>query len=40
LAATEPPGRRGRAAMEDRRQEHRQHIFVINGAPEFLDLVR
>jgi CheY-like chemotaxis protein len=26
--------------MEDRRQEHRQHIFVINGAPEFLDLVR
>jgi DNA-binding response OmpR family regulator len=25
---------------EDRRQEHRKHIFAINGSPEFLDLMR
>ena len=26
--------------MEDRSQEGRKHIFAINGAPEFLNLVR
>lgn len=26
--------------MEDRSQEHRKHIFAINGAPAFLDVVR
>jgi DNA-binding response OmpR family regulator len=26
--------------VEDRRQEARKHIFAINGAPEFLNLVR
>lgn len=26
--------------MEDRSQERRKHVFVINGAPEFLDVVR
>src|SRR5688500_16927282 len=26
--------------MEDRRQEGRKHIFAINGAPAFLDIVR
>ena len=26
--------------MEDRRQEGRKHIFAINGAPEFLNVVR
>ena len=26
--------------MEDRRQERRKHVFVINGAPEFLNLMR
>jgi DNA-binding response OmpR family regulator len=26
--------------MEDRSQEGRKHIFVINGAPEFLNLMR
>jgi CheY-like chemotaxis protein len=26
--------------VEDRRQEGRKHIFAINGAPEFLNLVR
>ena len=26
--------------MEDRSQEGRKHIFAINGAPEFLSLVR
>ena len=26
--------------MEDRRQEGRKHIFAINGAPEFLNIVR
>ncbi len=26
--------------MEDRSQEHRKHVFAINGAPEFLDFVR
>ena len=26
--------------MNDRRQEERKHIFAINGAPEFLNLVR
>jgi CheY-like chemotaxis protein len=26
--------------MEDRSQEHRKHVFAINGAPEFLDVVR
>jgi hypothetical protein len=26
--------------MEDRTQEGRKHIFVINGAPEFLNLMR
>ena len=26
--------------MEDRSQEHRKHIFAINGAPEFLNLLR
>ena len=25
---------------EDRRQEGRKHIFAINGAPEFLNLIR
>ena len=25
---------------EDRSQERRKHVFVINGAPEFLDVVR
>lgn len=27
-------------APEDRTQEGRKHIFVINGAPEFLNLMR
>src|SRR3954469_7274936 len=31
-------GRRGK--VNDRRQEDRKHIFAINGAPEFLNLVR
>lgn len=31
-------GRRGK--VDDRRQEDRKHIFAINGAPEFLNLVR
>lgn len=26
--------------LEDRTQEARKHIFVINGAPEFLNLMR
>jgi DNA-binding response OmpR family regulator len=26
--------------VNDRRQEDRKHIFAINGAPEFLNLVR
>ena len=26
--------------MEDRTQEGRKHVFVINGAPEFLNLMR
>jgi hypothetical protein len=26
--------------MEDRSQEGRKHIFVINGVPEFLNLMR
>ncbi len=26
--------------MEDRGQERRKHIFAINGAPEFLNVVR
>lgn len=26
--------------MEDRSQEGRKHVFVINGAPAFLDVVR
>jgi CheY-like chemotaxis protein len=26
--------------MEDRTREDRKHIFVINGAPEFLNLMR
>jgi hypothetical protein len=26
--------------MEDRSQEQRKHIFAINGAPEFLNIVR
>jgi CheY-like chemotaxis protein len=26
--------------VNDRRQEERKHIFAINGAPEFLNLVR
>ena len=26
--------------LEDRSQEGRKHIFVINGAPEFLNLMR
>lgn len=26
--------------MDDRTQEGRKHIFVINGAPEFLNLMR
>src|SRR5258708_1477693 len=32
--------RRGRGRVNDRRQEERKHIFAINGAPEFLNLVR
>ena len=27
-------------AVEDRSQEQRKHIFAINGAPEFLTIVR
>ena len=30
----------GEAAMEDRSQEGRKHIFAINGAPAFLNVVR
>ena len=26
--------------MEDRSQEQRKHIFAINGAPEFLNVIR
>lgn len=26
--------------MEDRSQERRKHVFAINGAPEFLNLLR
>ena len=26
--------------MEDRSQEQRKHIFAINGAPEFLNIIR
>jgi CheY-like chemotaxis protein len=26
--------------VEDRSQEHRKHIFAINGSPEFLNIVR
>ena len=26
--------------MDDRRQEGRKHIFALNGAPEFLNIVR
>jgi DNA-binding response OmpR family regulator len=35
------PGRDGgEDAVEDRSQEGRKHIFAINGAPEFLNIVR
>ncbi len=30
----------GGVAVEDRSQEGRKHVFAINGAPEFLDVVR
>ncbi len=30
----------GKGAVEDRSQEGRKHIFAINGAPEFLNIVR
>jgi twitching motility two-component system response regulator PilH len=26
--------------MEDRSQEHRKHIFAINGSPDFLNVIR
>ena len=29
-----------KGAVEDRSQEERKHIFAINGAPEFLNIVR
>ena len=32
--------REGEAVGEDRSQEGRKHIFAINGAPEFLNIVR
>jgi CheY-like chemotaxis protein len=30
----------GRSVVEDRSQEGRKHVFAINGAPEFLNIVR
>ena len=34
------PSVRGEAAVEDRSQEGRKHIFAINGSPEFLNIIR
>ena len=32
--------RKGDAVGEDRSQEQRQHIFAINGSPDFLNVIR